>query len=102
MSFVHFPAAQFTWRGGEPARFRSSEHAERGFCPKCGSTLSMHEQVLAERVQIALGSLDEPERIHIEDHVWTQDAISWFNIADELPRFARSSSAVPTLAGGGH
>jgi hypothetical protein len=54
--------------------------------------------VLAERVQIALGSLDEPDRVHVDDHVWTEDSISWFEVADELPRFKRSSTAVPTQA----
>lgn len=99
LSFVHFPVAHFSWIGDQPTRFRSSEYAERGFCSKCGSTLSMHEQVLGDRVQVALGSLDEPERVRIQDHVWTQDSIPWFKITDELPRFERSSSAVPTLAG---
>jgi hypothetical protein len=58
----------------------------------------MHEQVLADRVQIAVGSLDEPDRVRIDDHVWTEDSISWFEVSDELPRFARSSSAVATKA----
>ena len=101
LAFVHFPARSFTWLNGEPALYRSSKSAERGFCSKCGSTLSMHEQVLAERVQIAVGSLDEPDRVRIDDHVWTEDSISWFEISDELPRFARSSNAVPTQARGG-
>lgn len=101
LAFVHFPAAQFQWIGGEPTRFRSSEFAERGFCPKCGSTLSMHEQVLADRVQITVGSLDEPDRVRVDDHVWTEESIAWFEIADQLPRFKRSSSAVATRARGG-
>ena len=43
LSFVHFPKDSFTWVSGEPARYRSSTFAERGFCSDCGSTLSMHE-----------------------------------------------------------
>ena len=101
LAFVHFPTNDFRWIGAEPTRFRSSEYAERGFCPRCGSTLSMHEQVLADRVQIAVGSLDEPDRVRVDDHVWTEDAIAWFEVADELPRFERSSSAVPTKARSG-
>jgi hypothetical protein len=58
----------------------------------------MHEPVLAERVQIAVGSLDEPNRIKIDDHVWTEQQIAWFQIADTLPRFLASSAAVPTSA----
>jgi len=56
----------------------------------------MHEEVLADRVQVALGSLDEPERVQPDDHVWTQEQLSWFEIKDSLPRFRQSSSAVPT------
>lgn len=99
LAFVHFPADRFQWLSGEPARYRSSAYAERGFCPRCGSTLSMHEEVLAGRVQICVGSLDEPARVRIDDHVWTRERIGWFEVRDELPRFERSSSAVDSKAG---
>lgn len=98
LAFVHFPRAAFAWAPDEPARYRSSPNAERGFCPRCGSTLSMHEEVLADRVQIAVGSLDRPERVRIDDHVWTRERIPWFDVADGLPRFPGSSDAVPSKA----
>ena len=101
LAFAHFVATDFTWTRGQPTRFRSSKFAERGFCSTCGSTVSMHESVLADRVQIAVGSLDEPSRVRIDDHVWTGQAIDWLHIVDQLPRFARSSTAVPTEAPGG-
>ena len=97
-SFVHFPIDSFTWLSEQPTRYRSSEFAERGFCSQCGSTVAMHEEVLNDRVQVALGSLDQPDRVSINDHVWTEDQISWFEIKDDLPRFRQSSSAVPTKA----
>src|SRR5213075_2145859 len=87
LAFVHFAAKDFTWLSVPPARYRSSEFAERGFCPGCGSTLSMHEEALADRVLITVGSLDDPARVHIDDHVWTKDRIPWFDVADDLPRF---------------
>ncbi|HEU5295477.1 MAG TPA: GFA family protein [Burkholderiaceae bacterium] len=98
LAFVHFRRQDFEWVRGQPARYRSSAFAERGFCSVCGSTLSMHEEVLADRVQIAVGSLDQPQRVGIDDHVWTREQIPWFQVADRLPRFAASSSAVPTRA----
>jgi hypothetical protein len=78
--------------------YRSSQFAQRGFCADCGSTLSMHEEVLADRMLVTVGSLDEPGRVHIDDHVWTKDQVSWFRIDDGLPRFATHSSRVPTKA----
>jgi len=58
----------------------------------------MHEEVLGDRVQVTLGSLDEPARVHPDDHVWTQDQLSWFEIKDQLRRFPQGSSAVPSRA----
>lgn len=98
LSFVHFPADEFRWIGAEPARYRSSAFAERGFCATCGSTVSMHEEVLRDRVQVALGSLDDPSRVTPDDHVWTKSRVAWFEVADDLPRFVESSSAVPSKA----
>ena len=59
----------------------------------------MHEEVLDDRVQVTLGSLDDPEIVQPEDHVWTQSQVSWFEIRDDLPRFEKSSTAVASKAG---
>lgn len=98
LAFVHFPKDSFRWLKGEPTRYQSSEFAQRGFCSHCGSTLSMHEEVLADRVQVTVGSLDEPDRVRVDDHVWTQEQIAWLEVDDELPRFKESSTAVPSKA----
>ncbi len=58
----------------------------------------MHEEILEEQVQVTLGSLDHPERIHPQDHVWTRSRIPWFEIDDTLPRFFMSSPASPSQA----
>jgi hypothetical protein len=57
LTHVHFPIDTFTWTKGEPKRYRSSPDAERGFCDRCGSSLTMYESVLDDRVQVTLGSL---------------------------------------------
>ncbi len=98
LTFVHFPAGAFAWTRGEPARYRSSAAAERGFCPVCGSTLSMHEAVLADRVQVSLGSLDRPDLVRPDDHVWTSSQLPWLKVVDDRPRFATASDAVPSRA----
>ena len=96
----HFPRHGFVWTAAEPARYRSSPEAERGFCPHCGSTLTMHESVLEDRVQVCLGSLERPGDVRPDDHVWTDSQLPWLRIEDDLPRFARNSSAVPSRAAG--
>jgi hypothetical protein len=98
LAFVHFPVASFRWLTAEPTWFRSSAFAERGFCATCGSTLAMREDVLGERVQVCVGSLDDPELARIDDHVWVRSRVSWLDIRDGLPRFDASSTAVPSDA----
>jgi hypothetical protein len=98
LTFVHFPAAAFEWLAGQPMCYRSSAEAERGFCPRCGSTLTMHESILADRVQVTLGSLDRPDAIRPDDHVWTGSQLPWLRIDDDLPRFPQNSSAVASRA----
>jgi hypothetical protein len=98
LTFVHFPVDAFIWVGAAPTRFRSSKEAERGFCARCGSILSMHESVLPDRVQVTLGSLDDPGRVRPDDHVWTESQLPWLKIDDDRPRFRRSSTAVPSRA----
>jgi hypothetical protein len=101
LAFIHFPARSFTWTKGRPNRYRSSKIAERGFCASCGSILVMYEEGLTERVQVTVGSLDTPERVWLDDHVWTEDQLPWFEVKDGLPRFHQYNpdEAPKTIAG---
>ena len=98
LAFVHFALASFAWTQGTPTWYRSSQYAERGFCARCGSTIAMREEVLSDRMQVCVGSLDTPNEVRMDDHVWTGQRVSWFDIKDELQRFKHSSTAVPTKA----
>jgi hypothetical protein len=49
----------------------------------------IYEEGLTDRVQVTLGSLDTPERVRLDDHVWTEDRLAWFEVKDDLPRFAQ-------------
>ena len=98
LTFVHFPRDAFTWTRGAPMLWQSSAHAGRGFCSACGATLMMHEDVLDDRVQVTLGSLDRPGDVRPDDHVWTESQLPWLTIDDDLPRYPRISGAVPSRA----
>ena len=98
LTFVLFPKDGFAWTGDEPKLYRSSAGAERGFCAQCGGTLVMHEAVLEDRVQVTLGSLDRPQDVRPDDHVWTENQVPWLRLDDGLPRFPRFSPAAPAPA----
>jgi hypothetical protein len=90
LAFAVFPKASFRW-SREPSWFRSSPGAQRGYCPKCGSTLAMHEDHLPQLAQVCVGTLDEPQRVRIDDHVFASERVPWFDIKDSVPRYAKSS-----------
>lgn len=57
---VPFAATRFDGPGGAPAWYRSSERAQRGFCPSCGGTVfyRSNDSVL---LGITTASLDKPD-----------------------------------------
>lgn len=91
LTFVVFPVETFTWIGQSPARYRSSPKAERAFCSQCGSTLAMFEDALPDWMQVAAGSLDRPELLEPQEHIWTDSQLYWAKLDDGLPRYPRFS-----------
>jgi len=58
---VPLDAAHFDGPGGEPAWYRSSERAQRGFCLSCGGTV-FYRSGGGVLLGITTASLDEPDR----------------------------------------
>src|SRR5215831_12360217 len=54
-------ADTFAFVSGEPAKFSSSEHAERTFCPRCGTPLTFLSHRYPDELDITVCSLDDPE-----------------------------------------
>ncbi|PZO77363.1 MAG: aldehyde-activating protein [Mesorhizobium amorphae] len=52
--------ASLRWTRGEPKLFRSSNHAQRGFCGDCGTPLSY---MAPEELSLAIGAFDDPASI---------------------------------------
>jgi hypothetical protein len=77
----------FAWTTGEPAVYRSSQQAERLFCPRCGSQLAFRDLADPDHVDVTLASLDDPEAVRPSYHIWTSSRIGWFEVADALPRY---------------
>ena len=70
---------------GEVRWFDSSDKAQRGFCPDCGSFLfwKAHDE---DTISFALGALDEPTSITLERHIFTADKGDYYDIKDGLPQ----------------
>ena len=94
-----FAQTTFAWTKGEPAVYRSSAEAERGFCARCGSTLSFRFFASHDWIYVFVGSLDRPQDVVPADHIFTATQLPWIHLDDSLPRFPAGrfeGSARPT------
>jgi hypothetical protein len=76
-ALVSVPLHIFRWSRGTPGLFRSSAVVDRGFCAGCGTPLSMQEDG-DDHIEIAIGTLDDPEIAPPTDQVGIESRLSWF------------------------
>lgn len=72
--------------GGALAWYRSSEHGERGFCARCGSSLFWRAPGAGSDASASLGALQEDHGLTIAAHIWVEDKPGWYDYADDCPR----------------
>lgn len=70
---------------GEAKTANSSPDLERGFCPRCGTTL-FSRRASAGIMGLTTGSLDDPSVFRPQMHIFTASKQPWVEIDDGLPR----------------
>jgi hypothetical protein len=85
VAWFSVPRAEYRVVAGAPARFASSEKAERSFCPRCGTALTYESREFPDEVDITTASLDDPEAVPPEDHTYTAARLRWVCLAGGLP-----------------
>ena len=68
--------------------YQSSDHARRGFCTECGSSL-FWEMAGESATSVASGSLDGPTGIRQSKHIFVEDKGDYYDISDGLPQIER-------------
>jgi len=87
VSAAGFRPDAVSWLNAEPSFFQSSPNAKRGFCPRCGSSISWHYR--DDEIAIFVGSFDHPEGLQPIAHMMTERQLPWLKIDDGLPRYPR-------------
>ena len=85
---VEVPVDGFAFSQGEPAAYRSSATAHRVFCRDCGSEIYFSLIDNPSGRSLNLGTLDNAEAVRPVKHIWTNSQLSWFDVDDDLPRYA--------------
>jgi hypothetical protein len=74
------------WQG-EPARWASSNIAERGFCARCGTPLFLRDLDRDDEVELMIGTLDDPGLTPPDHHYGVESRVPWLKLADGLPEY---------------
>lgn len=96
-TYAGYATGAVEWRGETPGVFHSSPGVTRRFCPRCGSPLSFEGERWPDEVHLFLPSFEEPASLQPKGHVFVEEQLAWVHLADELPRFARTTRDGPAL-----
>ena len=84
MVFGGVATADFSITRGTLSIYRSSEHAERGFCAACGTPLT-YRRIGGERVSVSIGGADQPELMIPVDQLGVEARSPWTLTINDLP-----------------
>lgn len=76
--------------------YKSSSHAERGFCAACGSSLFWKPED-GTRIAVLAGALDPPTHLAVRAHIFVGDKSDYYAISGDEPQYVAGagSAALP-------
>lgn len=90
--WMDFKTEQVTWSNNLITEYQSSTNVFRGFCPKCGSTLSYRNSKYPEYITLCVTSLDDPDIVSPKYHIYTDSQVKWLTIEDNCKRYTKGRS----------
>ncbi len=85
LTFASVPTMSIHWLNNPPDLWKRSNTAERGFCSKCGSTLSMQYYCQMDRFSLTASSIEEsklPLR-RASEHIFVKEKAALFDVPDD-------------------
>ena len=96
-TFVGVAAGGFAFVAGTPGAYESSPEVIRRFCAACGTPLTYEAAVYPGEVHIMAGTLDAPDALAPERHVFDRERMPWLALADDLPRHDTLPQGLPRV-----
>lgn len=91
-AWMDFKRKQVNWLNQQPKEYASSEHVRRGFCQHCGTQISFRDLRYPDYITLSITSLDDPNLISPNYHIYTDSQLKWLTIADECPKYRAGRS----------
>jgi hypothetical protein len=93
VTWTTYPRDAFRVTRGQPAAVHSSPPVTRTFCASCGTPLTYWTSDEPAWIDVTVCSLDDPDAMPPQYHIWTQHRVAWFDTADTLERRPRGSTS---------
>ncbi|HEX3399773.1 MAG TPA: GFA family protein [Acetobacteraceae bacterium] len=99
-TFVMVPRSALRFTRGQPKEYASSPGVRRSFCAECGSPIAYQTDKRPDIVDLFAGTLADPATVAASCHVHAAEQLGWFEMLDDLPRYAQGSrNATPMRHG---
>ena len=91
MPFASVRRGDLAWsQGEERVRWiKSSNFGRRAFCSECSTPLLVQVDHQHETIDFPIVTLDEPDAVAPEFHIFWSSKVAWFNPGDKVPRHDR-------------
>jgi hypothetical protein len=99
-TFVCVMRDAFRFTLGVPQVYESSPGVRRSFCPQCGSPIAYEADRIPNEVHLYHGTLTDPGAVLPTAHVHVAEQLAWFEVLDELPRYAEGMRGVSPIGHG--
>ena len=84
--WIGYRPDQFKLTRGTPRSFSKTKGVVRTFCPKCGTSISYHDEGAKDELYLNVGFMDFPERFRPQAHAYWGMRLDWIAFDDDLPR----------------
>jgi len=98
-AFAAFDPAEVTFEPARGTGISVSPGVQRWFCGQCGSPPAATYDYLPDQIYIPLGVIDQADELPPALHAHAENALSWLQLQDDLPRTTGSSRDALNAAG---
>ena len=88
-----FRREDVAFAGAAPTYYTSSPGVRRGFCARCGTSLTFESTRWPDDVHLMVDNFESPESFTPQCHVFAGERMPWLRFADGLPRYRTVPSA---------
>lgn len=80
--FVAFEHSAYSVTKGEITKFASSPGVKRGFCARCGSTLTCENEKFPSEAHFHVGAFDRAAELQPTGHIFREEQLPWLHLQD--------------------